>query len=247
LANKVPAITLAFWITKICATTLGETAGDALSMTLKLGYALSTCVFLVVFVGAVGLQIAAKGFSPWRYWFAVLGTTMVGTTISDFLDRTAHLGYLGGSALLVGVLILVLGAWRLAMGRIAFDHIANPKVEAFYWVTILVSNTLGTALGDFMSDNLGLGYVGGALVIGSVIAVISGLYFFTRLSRALLFWAAFVLTRPLGATLGDLLTKSHAKGGLDLGTFAASLVLAGAMSMLILAANRSRRPAALPT
>jgi uncharacterized membrane-anchored protein len=239
--NKVPQVTLAFWIIKIFATTLGETGGDAVSMTLHLGYAVATGVFFAVFLVTLIAQISAKRYNPVLYWLVILSTTTAGTTLSDFLDRTAHLGYIGGSLVLIATLLSVLAAWRLTLGSISFDHVADPKVEAFYWVTILFSNTLGTALGDFMSDDAGLGYIGGALVIGGLIAAVAAAYFFTKIPRTLLFWLAFVLTRPLGATLGDTLTKSHAKGGLDLGTLPSSLVLA--VAMIALVALAARRPA----
>jgi uncharacterized membrane-anchored protein len=238
ILNKVPQVTLAFWIIKICATTLGETGGDALSMTLNVGYAISTAIFFGIFLVTLFAQISARRYNPALYWLVILSTTTAGTTMSDYLDRTAHFGYLGGALVLVAILVAVLVAWRLTLGRITFDHVTDPKVEAFYWVTILFSNTLGTALGDFMADDAGLGYVGGALVIGAVLALIAAAYFFTKVSRTLLFWLAFVLTRPLGATLGDTLTKSHDKGGLDLGTFPASLVLAVAMVVLVAVAAR---------
>ena len=244
--NKVPQVTLAFWLIKIFATTLGETGGDALSMTLHLGYAVATAVFFGLFLVTLALQISAKRYNPALYWLVILSTTTAGTTMSDFLDRTAHLGYIGGSLVLIAVLVSVLVAWRLALGSITFDHVSDPKVEAFYWVTILFSNTLGTALGDFMADDAGLGYVGGALVIGGVLAAITAAYFFTKVSRTLLFWLAFVMTRPLGATLGDTLTKTHAKGGLDLGTLPSSLALAAAMILLVLLAARKPAPAEGP-
>ena len=240
--NKVPQVTLAFWIIKICATTLGETGGDAVSMTLKLGYVVATGIFFAVFLVTLAAQIAAKRYNPLLYWAVILSTTTVGTTMSDFLDRTAHLGYIGGSLVLVAILVSILITWRLALGSITFDHVSDPRVEAFYWITILFSNTLGTALGDFMADDAGLGYRGGALVIGALLAAIAAAYFFTKVSRTLLFWLAFVLTRPLGATLGDTLTKTHDKGGLDLGTLPASLALAVAMAALVFIA--ARRPAA---
>jgi uncharacterized membrane-anchored protein len=239
--NKVPQVTLAFWIIKICATTLGETGGDAVSMTLKLGYVAATAIFFGVFLITLAAQITARRYNPLLYWSVILSTTTVGTTMSDFLDRTAHLGYIGGSLVLVAILVSILVAWRLTLGSITFDHVSDPRVEAFYWITILFSNTLGTALGDFVADDAGLGYQGGALVIGALLATIAAAYFFTRVSRTLLFWLAFVLTRPLGATLGDTLTKTHDKGGLDLGTLPSSLVLAAAMVGLVLIA--ARRPA----
>lgn len=237
---------MAFWVIKIFATTLGETGGDALSMTLKLGYAASTVIFFGVFLVTLFAQISAKRYVPALYWLVILSTTTAGTTMSDFLDRTAHLGYIGGSLVLIGILVSILAAWRLTLGSISFDHITDPKVEAFYWITILFSNTLGTALGDFMSDDAGLGYVGGALVIGGALAVIAAAYFFTKTSRTLLFWLAFVLTRPLGATLGDTLTKTHDQGGLDLGTLPSSLVLAVAMVALVFFAARKAAPAQEP-
>jgi len=239
--NKVPQVTLAFWIIKICATTLGETGGDELSMTLNVGYAMSTIILFGIFLVTLFAQISAKKYNPVLYWLVILSTTTAGTTMSDFLDRSAHLGYLGGSALLIAILVGVLAAWRLTLGSITFNHITDPKVEAFYWVTILFSNTLGTALGDFMSDDTGLGYAGGALVIGAALAVIAGLYFFTKIPRTILFWLAFVLTRPLGATLGDTLTKPLSNGGLNLGTLQSSAVLA--VAMIVLVALLARRPA----
>jgi uncharacterized membrane-anchored protein len=241
IMNKVPQVTLAFWIIKICATTLGETGGDELSMTLNVGYAVSTMILFGVFLVTLFAQIAAKRYNPILYWLVILSTTTAGTTMSDFLDRSAHLGYLGGSALLIAILVGVLAAWRMTLGSITFNHVTDPKVEAFYWVTILFSNTLGTALGDYLSDDAGLGYTGGALVIGAALAVIAGLYFFTKIPRTILFWLAFVLTRPLGATLGDTLTKPISHGGLNLGTLQSSAVLA--VAMIVLVALLARKPA----
>ena len=239
--NKVPQVTIAFWIIKICATTLGETGGDQLSMTMKLGYAAATGVLFGLFLVTLIAQLAARRYNPILYWLVILSTTTAGTTMSDFLDRSAHLGYIGGSLLLVAILLAILAAWRLTLGFITFDHVSDPKVEAFYWVTILFSNTLGTALGDFAADDAGLGYVGGALLFGGALAVIAALYFFTKTPRTLLFWAAFVLTRPLGATLGDTLTKPVAHGGLNLGTGPSSLALA--VVVIVLVAVAARRPA----
>jgi uncharacterized membrane-anchored protein len=202
LMNKVPQITLAFWAIKICATTLGETAGDAVSMTLGLGYLASTIVFVTIFLMLAILQIGAKRYHAALYWAVILATTTAGTTLSDFLDRTAKLGYVGGSLLLLTVLASVLVIWRVTQGRIVFNHVAAPKVEAFYWISILVSNTLGTALGDFASDDTSLGFVGAAGLFVGLLTLVCAIYFFTKVSRALLFWTAFVLTRPLGATLG---------------------------------------------
>ena len=240
--NKVPQITLAFWIIKICATTLGETGGDVLSMTLNLGYALSTVVFFGIFAATLAAQVTARSYRPYLYWAVILSTTTAGTTLSDLLDRTAGLGYIGGSLLLVTILVGVLAAWKIALGSVAFKNITTPKVEAFYWVTILFSNTLGTALGDFVADpsGLGLGYEDGALLFGGGIALVALAYFKTRIPRAYLFWMAFVLTRPLGATLGDELTKSHSQGGLGLGTIPSSFAIALFVVTAIALANRRR-------
>jgi uncharacterized membrane-anchored protein len=243
--SKAPRVVLSFWIIKICATTLGETGGDVLSMTLKLGYLASTAVFFTIFLIAVTAQIRARRYHTWLYWAVILATTMAGTTLSDYLDRTAGLGYVGGAALLSGLLIAVLVAWRLSLGSISVDHISDPKTEAFYWLAILVSNTLGTALGDFLADSSGLGYEGGALVVGAGIAAIGAAYLWTGVSRTLLFWLAFVLTRPLGATVGDLLTKPLAKGGLDLGTIQASLVLAAFVVVCLAFTRRQMEPRAV--
>jgi len=241
ILNKVPQVTLAFWIIKIFATTLGETGGDELSMTLNVGYALSTVILFGIFLVTLFAQISAKRYNPILYWLVILSTTTAGTTLSDFLDRSAHLGYIGGAALLVAILVGVLVAWRLTLGSITFNHVVDPKVEAFYWVTILFSNTLGTALGDYLSDDAGLGYTGGALLIGGALALVAALYFFTKIPRTLLFWLAFVLTRPLGATLGDTLTKPISNGGLNLGTLQSSAVLA--VAMIVLVALLARKPA----
>jgi uncharacterized membrane-anchored protein len=225
--NKVAQVTLVFWVMKICATTLGETGGDLLSMTLNLGYAVSTAVFFGIFLATLIAQVRSSSYHPLMYWAVIISTTTAGTTMSDYLDRTAGLGYIGGSLVLVGILVAILAAWRLALGSLSVDKIDNPRAETFYWVTILFSNTLGTALGDFLADKtgLGLGYEGGALVILALLALIAAAYFFTSLWRTLLFWLAFILTRPLGATLGDVLTKTHEQGGLDLGTIGSSIVL----------------------
>jgi uncharacterized membrane-anchored protein len=224
--NKVPEVTLAFWIIKICATTLGETSGDAFSMTLQLGYAISSGIFFACFVVAAAAQIRAKAFHPFLYWAVIVATTTVGTTMADYADRSLGIGYLGGSLSLFALLMVVLGLWRVSLGSVSVNRIASPAVETFYWTTILFSNTLGTALGDLLSDGAGLGYIRAALVFGGALAVLAGCYFRTTMSRTLLFWAAFILTRPLGATLGDLLTKPHADGGFQLGRFDASSVIA---------------------
>ncbi|MCB9778910.1 MAG: hypothetical protein H6742_10135 [Alphaproteobacteria bacterium] len=224
-AGKVAELTLAFWVMKICATTLGETAGDLLSMTLDLGYGLSTAVLLGLFLISLGAQLRSTRFRPLLYWAVILSTSTAGTTMSDFLDRSVGLGYASGAALLATLLVAVLVTWRLTLGSIAVDDVRTVRTEAFYWTAILVSNTLGTALGDYLADDSGLGFLGGAAVIGSAIAVTAALAFATRLSRVGLFWVAFVLTRPFGATFGDLLTKPIDKGGLDLGTAGSSAVL----------------------
>jgi uncharacterized membrane-anchored protein len=240
--NKVAQVTLAFWVMKICATTLGETGGDLLSMTLNLGYAVSTAVFFAIFLITLIAQVTSKSYHPLAYWAVIISTTTAGTTMSDYLDRTAGLGYVGGSLLLVAILISILGAWRLALGSLSVSKIDNPTAEMFYWITILFSNTLGTALGDFLADKTGLdlGYEGGALVIIAVLAIIAASYLFTRMSRTLLFWLAFILTRPLGATLGDILTKTHEQGGLDLGTIGSSVVLGVFLVTCIFFAGRNR-------
>jgi uncharacterized membrane-anchored protein len=223
--SKVPAVTLGFWIIKIAGTTLGETGGDAVTMTLNLGYLIGTAIFATVFVVAVAAQIAAKRFHPFLYWFVIVATTTAGTTLADFADRSLGIGYVGGTSILFILLMATLGLWYWSLGTVSVSTIVSPKAEMFYWATIMFSQTLGTALGDFMADTSGLGYGGGALVFGAALAVIAALYFFTGASRTLLFWAAFILTRPLGATVGDLLDKPVSNGGFALGRFEASGVL----------------------
>ena len=232
-AGKVAAVTLAFWIIKICATTLGEAGGDALSMTFNLGYLTSSWIFLGFFVVTAALQIAANKYVPFLYWLAVVGTTLVGTTIADFLSRTAKLGYPQASLLLLGCVFACLIVWRLATGSVSISSITNKKAEAFYWVTIMVSNTLGTALGDWVSDDERIGFLGGAGIFAGAIALVAALMLVKQIPRAFLFWAAFILTRPLGATLGDLLTKPRAQGGLNLDRPMSALVIAVAMVPLI--------------
>jgi uncharacterized membrane-anchored protein len=239
--NKVAQVTLAFWIIKIAATTLGETGGDVLSMTLGLGYLASTAAFFGLFLVMLTLQVRARRFHPFLYWAVIIATTMTGTTLSDFLDRSAGLGYIKGALVLFAALIAILALWRTTTGSVAVNDIRSPRVEIFYWLTILVSNTLGTAFGDYLADDAGLGYLAGAGVVFAAIAVVALLYLFTKLPRTLLFWAAFVLTRPLGATVGDFLTKSHDKGGLDLGTIAASGVLAVFLLVMIAFTSRPKR------
>ncbi len=245
--NKLPQITLAFWVMKICATTLGETAGDLLSMTLNVGYAMSSLILIGLFLASLAGQLRTERYHPALYWTVILTTSTAGTTMSDFMDRTLGLGYATGSALLVTLLLAVLAVWRMSEKSLSVDHIQSRRGELFYWAAILVSNTLGTALGDYLADDSGLGFAGGALLIGSLIACVALAYYKTRISRVALFWLAFVLTRPFGATLGDWLTKSTAQGGLDLGTVGASLVLGGILVALVVMALRTqRREAALP-
>jgi uncharacterized membrane-anchored protein len=232
--NKVPEVIVTFWIIKIAATTLGETGGDALSMSMKLGYALSTLIVVALFLAVVTAQIRARSFRPFLYWAVVIATTTAGTTMADFADRSLGIGYLGGSLLLLSLTLAVLAAWRLLVGSVRVDHIVAPKVELFYWATILASNTLGTALGDFLAD-AGPGYEGGALVFSGLLAIVAALYFLTDTSRVLLFWIAYVLTRPFGATLGDLLTKPTNAGGLAVSRIAASLILLAFMVACVMA------------
>jgi uncharacterized membrane-anchored protein len=245
ILSKVPQVTLVFWIIKILATTVGETGGDALSMTLNLGYAVSSLIFLGFFCVTLAAQISSRRYHPVFYWAVVVATTTVGTTTSDYLDRTVGLGYVKSSIMLFCAVIAVLVAWHFATGKIAVDHITTRKNEIFYWVTILISNTLGTALGDFTATTAGLGFERGALVFAGLIALVAGAYYFTNLPESVLFWAAYVLTRPLGATLGDTLTKPHADGGLNFGRITSSLAIAAVMMVLI--AWTSRRNRALPS
>jgi uncharacterized membrane-anchored protein len=228
-ASKVPEVTLLFWILKIAATTLGETAGDAVSMSLGLGYLVGTAIFAAAFAIAVAIQIRAARFHPFLYWFTIIATTTVGTTLADFADRSLGIGYAGGSALLLGLLVASLVVWYRTLGTIAVTSVSTPRAEMFYWVTIMFSQTLGTALGDWTADSAGLGYTGAMLIFGGLLAVLAGIYFWTSMSRTLLFWAAFVLTRPLGAVVGDFLDKPVEAGGLALSRFAAS----GALLLLI--------------
>jgi len=223
--SKVPEVTLLFWVIKIAATTLGETGGDAVSMSMNLGYLAGTAIFAAVFAVAVAAQIKARGFHPWLYWTTIIATTTVGTTLADFADRSLGIGYAGGSALLLGLLLASLAVWYRTLGTVSVASISSPKAEVFYWLTIMFSQTLGTALGDWTADTAGLGYEGGALIFGAMLAVLALAYYRTRISRTLLFWLAFVLTRPLGAVLGDLLDKPLSAGGLALSRYSASLAL----------------------
>jgi uncharacterized membrane-anchored protein len=243
MKNKVPQVTFIFWIIKIAATTLGETGGDALSMTLALGYAVSTAIFLGFFIATATTQIASSKLHRFLYWAVIVATTTVGTTTSDYLTRTAGLGYLWTSVILFAAVLIVLGIWYFTLGSVNVNQITNRKAETFYWLTILTSNTLGTALGDCLADTSGLGYEGGAVVFGGALALIAVLYFFTNSSHVVLFWAAFILTRPLGATLGDILTKPLNYGGLNLSRFTSSFVIAVFMIIFVLFTGRSEEEA----
>lgn len=240
--NRVANVTLAFWVMKICATTLGETAGDLLSMTLNVGYALSSMILFGVFLATLSAQLRAERFHPLLYWSVILSTSTAGTTVSDYMDRTLGLGYATGSLLLVSGLIVVLAIWRISEGSLSVSTIQTRRAELFYWTAILFSNTLGTALGDYLADDSGLGFLGGALLIGAAIAAVALAARTTRLDRVMLFWIAFVLTRPFGATFGDLLTKPIAGGGLGFGTIGASVILAGLLLGLIAQAAIAQRP-----
>jgi uncharacterized membrane-anchored protein len=224
--SKVPEVTLTFWIIKIAATTLGETGGDSVTMTLNWGYLTGTVIFLSLLVALVVAQIAAKKFHPFLYWATIVASTTAGTTMADLADRSLGVGYTGGSSILLACVLVVLGLWYWSEGSIAVETVNTPKVEAFYWVAITFSQTLGTALGDWMADSTGLGYEGGALVFAAGLAVLAIAYYRTGVSRVLLFWAAFILTRPLGATVGDLLDKPVNSGGLALSRPLASAVIA---------------------
>lgn len=233
-ASKVPEVTLGFWIVKIAATTLGETGGDTLSMTWDLGYLVSSIIFLALLMFFAALQIAARKFHPFLYWATIIASTMAGTTMADFADRSLGIGYAGGSLLLFGCLMASLGLWYRVEGSVSVATINTPRVEAFYWITITFSQTLGTALGDWVADS-GPGYLGGAVVFGAAIAVVTAAYFWTRISHVLLFWAAFILTRPLGATIGDFFDKPIAQGGLNFSRPLASAVIAVFILVCLLA------------
>lgn len=240
--SKVPAITLGFWVIKILATTLGETGGDTVTMTwlgettshpMPNGYLIGTAIFGVLLVGLVVAQVRARSFNAWLYWATIVASTTCGTTLADFADRSLGIGYPGGSLLLLACVLLSLFAWYRTLGTVNVNSIVTPRAETFYWITITFSQTLGTALGDWIAD-AGLGYSGGALVFGAGLVLLAVLYFATKVSRVFLFWAAFILTRPLGATVGDFLDKPVAKGGLELSRPIASLILAVAIIALIL-------------
>lgn len=242
--KKLPEITLYFWIMKICATTLGETAGDLLSMTLNVGYALSSLILIGLFLVALVAQLASRKYHPLLYWTVILLTSTAGTTMSDYMDRSLGLGYAKGTFILITILLGIFAFWRFKFRSLSVENIRTFKVELLYWIAILFSNTLGTALGDFLADSSGLGFAGGALLIGGLLGLVVLANFYTRISKVLLFWVAFVLTRPFGATMGDVLTKSHDKGGLDLGTIGSSAVLASILLIFILLTMRSENRAA---
>ncbi len=244
--SKVPEVTLGFWVIKIAATTLGETGGDWVTMSLKLGYLIGTAIFAVIFIGFVFAQIRADRFHPFLYWATIVATTTLGTTIADFADRSRGLGYPGGVALVFGLLIASLAIWYRVEGTVSVASISTPRVEWFYWCTIMFSQTLGTALGDWVAGadrgGLGLGYEYGALIFGVALVLVAVLYFWTEISHTLLFWAAFILTRPLGATLGDLLDKPVAQGGLHLSRFYASVILLGFIALsLVVSRQRAEK------
>ena len=232
--KKIPEVTLLFWVMKICATTLGETAGDQLAQTMKVGYGISSAILIGMFLAVLLGQLSAKRYIPALYWAVILATSTAGTTMSDYMDRTLGLGYATGSAILVAILLSVLGLWWAREKSLSVSDIRTRRGELFYWTAILFSNTLGTALGDYLADSSGLGFGGGALLIGSLLTVVVLAYYFTRISRVLLFWVAFVLTRPFGATFGDLLTKPVAKNGLGFGTQGSSLILLGILVALVI-------------
>jgi uncharacterized membrane-anchored protein len=251
LVSKVPPVTLVFWIVKILATTLGETGGDAVTMSwlgettdeaTGNGYLIGTAIFAVIFIAAVLVQIKAKKFHPFIYWLTIIATTTVGTTLADYCTRSLGIGYTGGSTILLILVVASLLTWRWSTGSVSVETVKTAKVEIFYWVTIMFSQTLGTALGDWVADTNEMGYLGAAAVFGGLLLVTALLYYFTRVSHVILFWAAFILTRPLGAVVGDFLDKPHAEGGLALSRYTASASLAAVIVLLILIF--SRKPAA---
>ena len=247
--SKVPEVTLVFWIIKIAATTLGETGGDSVTMTLGWGYLAGSALFAAVLLGLVVAQIAANKFHPFLYWATIVASTTFGTTMADFADRSLGIGYTGGSSLLFALLMVTLAAWYLAEGTISVNTVSTPRVEAFYWAAITFSQTLGTALGDWAADTGGLGYADGALVFAAGLAVLAALYVWTNVSRVLLFWAAFILTRPLGATVGDFLDKPLSHGGLALSRPLASAVIAAfiVVCVIVLPQRPGMHPGAAET
>ena len=231
--SKVPEVTLLFWIIKILATTLGETGGDAVSMSLKLGYLVGSAIFSVIFIVAVFTQVTSKEFHPFLYWATIVATTTVGTTLADFADRSLGIGYAGGATILFALLMASLFVWHRTLGSVAVNTVNSPKVETFYWVTIMFSQTLGTALGDWTADTAGLGYTGGMVVFSVMLTIIALAYYRTDISRTVIFWAAFILTRPLGAVVGDFLDKPVSQGGLELSRYSASAILLVLMLLCI--------------
>jgi uncharacterized membrane-anchored protein len=239
--SKVPAVTVGFWVIKILATTLGETGGDAVTMSWlhadqnaqNGGYLIGTAIFLAIFVAAVIAQISTTKFNAWVYWLAIVASTTVGTAMADFFDRSLGIGYVGGSSILLACVLCSLGAWYVTLGSVNVDTVTSPKVELFYWITITFSQTLGTALGDWIADDTGLGYDGGALLFGAGLVVLAALYYLSKVSHVFLFWAAFILTRPLGATVGDFLDKPVSHGGLAMSRPVASVVILAAIAVLI--------------
>jgi uncharacterized membrane-anchored protein len=240
--SKLPRITAAFWVMKICATTLGETAGDLLSMTLNVGYATSSLILISLFAVTLVAQMLSARYHPLLYWSVILSTSTAGTTMSDYMNRTLGLGYTAGSAILLSLLLATLGLWRWSGYSLSVEKIASRKVEGIYWTAILFSNTLGTSLGDFLADDSGLGFMGSALLIAGLLAAVLVAHFATSLSKVVLFWVAFVLTRPFGATFGDVLTKPIERGGLNLGTIGSSLVLLGILLVVIARTGQTIAP-----
>src|SRR5882757_9404370 len=245
--SKVPEVTLSFWIIKIAATTLGETGGDSVTMTLNWGYLVGTAIFLAALITLVACQIAAKKFHPFLYWATIVASTTAGTTMADLADRSLGIGYAGGSSILFLCVMTVLGLWYWSLGSISVETVSTPKVEAFYWAAITFSQTLGTALGDWTADSTGLGYEKGALVFAATLAAVAVAYYWTNVSRVLLFWAAFILTRPLGATVGDFLDKPRSNGGLALSRPIATAILAAfiLLCLLVLPQRAGRHPASV--
>jgi len=235
ILSKVPEVTLIFWIIKVFATTLGETGGDTLSMSMNLGYLLSTGIFAIIFAAAVTVQVLTKKFHPVIYWITIVATTTVGTTLADFTDRSLGIGYAGGTAILMILLASSLWIWKRTLGSVAVDTVNSPKSEIFYWVTIMCSQTLGTALGDWTADTAGIGYGGGIFVFGGILALIAVAYYFTKISHTILFWSAFILTRPLGAVVGDFLDKPKSQGGMEMSRYSASAALVLLMAFFIFA------------
>jgi uncharacterized membrane-anchored protein len=245
--NKLPEITLFFWIMKICATTLGETAGDLLSMTLHMGYAASSIILMGLFFATLTAQLVSKTYHPLLYWTVILSTSTAGTTMSGYMDRTLGLGYANGSLILIAVLLAIFAFWGFTERSLSVQNIKTFKVEMLYWIAILFSNTLGTALGDFLADDSGLGFSGGAALIGGLLGLVVVAAFYSKVSKVLLFWAAFILTRPFGATMGDFLTKPHEKGGLDFGTLGSSIILMSILTTFIIYTTLIRKRSASET